>query len=500
VQSYAQLFADEPSIIHKPIVTIINPITIMQITTHTPRQALLWSLSVVILFLATSLPPAFAGVSSTTVATYTYPRVMLQPTEFAFRANGRDVTVYQTSAGPFAAFSCNGSVDIEIDLPPGNYGSLTVSPLKHGIGHKINGNRLSFQIPGPILLAVMVDLEPIFYIYANPPENNTPDPNDPEVLYFRAGQVYEVGDLELKSNQTLYIEGGAVVRGALQATNQQNVRIAGYGILDGSYFSFPEQRRSILLENCKNAIIEDIIMIEPTSWMIVLGLCDSVVVRNVKQLGSVTTSDGVDIVGSRHIRVENSFLRNGDDCVAIKSFDLSRYERKATLNYSRDVYDIDVVGCIMISYLGGHAFEIGHELTTDKISNIRFRDCDVLGIHGHGGVFGINNADRALVTDILYEDIRIEHYYNKLVNLRVIKSRFHRDEKRGQVRNITFRNIDVANSPYNPGYSTSVIGGYDASHTVENVVFENFRINGVRVTNGDQMDLFTKQAKKIIFQ
>lgn len=286
--------------------------------------------------------------------------------------------------------------------------------------------------------------------------------------YFKAGQVYEVGELRLKDNETLYIEGGAVVRGCVRATSASNVRIAGNGVLDGGFYTRGiDGRRPIVLEDCKKSVIENIIMIEPTSWMIVLGLCEQVTVRNVKQLGSLGSTDGVDIVGSRQIRIENCFLRNGDDCVVIKSLDLSKNKFDATLDYSRDVDDIEVTGCAFLAYLGGQAMEIGHELRTNNITNIRFRDCDVLGVHGQGGVFGIHNTDRGHVSNVLFENIRVEHYYNKLVDFRIIKSRYYKDEERGQIRDVVLRNIDVTVSQFNPGYSISTIGGYDAKHQVK---------------------------------
>ncbi|NJK86230.1 MAG: hypothetical protein HC906_09920 [Bacteroidales bacterium] len=150
--------------------------------------------------------------------------------------------------------------------------------------------------------------------------------------------------------------------------------------------------------------------------------------------------------------------------------------------------------------MGGQALEIGHELRTSTIKNVRFIDCDILGVHGYGGVFGIHNADRATVTDILYENIRVEHHYNKLIDMKVVKSMWGKDEERGQIRNIVFRNIDVAISQYNPGYSPSLIGGFDSKHTVENVTFENFRLNGKLVRSADELDLYVKQAHKITFK
>jgi hypothetical protein len=144
--------------------------------------------------------------------------------------------------------------------------------------------------------------------------------------------------------------------------------------------------------------------------------------------------------------------------------------------------------------------EIGHELRTGSVRDIRFRDCDVLAVHGHGGVFGIHNADRAMVSDVLYEDIRVEHHYEKLVDFRIVESRWSKDEERGQIRNVTLRNIDVAISVFNPGYSCSLIGGLDAQHRIEHVSFENFRRAGKPVTCADEMDLYCKQSNGITFR
>jgi hypothetical protein len=438
-------------------------------------------------------------VSSTTVETYHYPRIIPRSSDYKVFANDQEVLVYQTSAGPFAAFSCDGAVQIEVKLPR-VFKKISISPARHGIEPQVEGDKLRFKVPGPTMLAVMVDEHPVLYVYANPLEQDKPDPADPSVKYFKAGQVHEVGQLRLQSNETLYIEGGAVVRGSVIATSAENVKISGHGVLDGGYYKGLKSHRSIIYEGCRNSVVENIIMIEPTSWMIVLGLSEHITVRGVKQLGYVSTSDGVDIVGSRHILVENCFLRNGDDCIAIKAFDMGRYEKSLTLNLAGDVEDVEVRGCIALVNLGGSAFEIGHELTTGSVKNIRFRDCDVLGAHDQAGVFGIHNTDRAVVSNILYEDIRVEHYYNKLIDLRVIKSRYHRDEQRGQIRDVVFRNINVTVSPYNPGYSVSIIGGYNAKHTVENVLFDNFRLNDEKVLNGDQLDLFVKQVKGIRYK
>jgi hypothetical protein len=262
----------------------------------------------------------------------------------------------------------------------------------------------------------------------------------------------------------------------------------------------PADSISILLEGCSRAVVEDIVVIEPSAWMVVLGACQDVLVRNIKELGEPAGSDGIDIVGSRQIRVENCICRSGDDCVVIKSLDLRPHDPDAALDYSLDVHDIQISGCALLSNRGGQTMEIGHELRTASVSDIRFLDIDVLGVHQFGAPFGIHNADRATVSDVIYENIRVEHHYDKLVDFRIIKSRWSRDSERGSIRNITLNNIDVAISVYNPGYTCSLIGGYDAQHGIEHIQFNNFRLNGKPALSADDLDLYCKHAIDISFR
>jgi hypothetical protein len=440
------------------------------------------------------------SVDTGRVITYLYPSDSPTSQTCQVRAAGRDVFVYHTSAGDFAAFAFEGAIEMEI-ATPAPVKDVRVTPARLQIAPEIDGNKIRFQLGHPAHLLIEIDgLEQLF-LYADLPDTNPPPPEAPGVHYYRAGQVYDAGEIRLRDRETLYIEGGAVVRGCIRATSAEGVRIAGYGILDGGIYKLGDRRRrSILLEGCRNSRVEDIIIIEPSAWMVVLGACDHVTVRNIKELGEPGGSDGIDIVGSRHIRVENCMCRSGDDCVAIKSLDLRPHDRDATMDYAMDVQDIEITGCVFLSNRGGQAMEIGHELRTALVSDIRFRDIDVLGVHQFGAPFGIHNADRATVSNVTYENIRVEHHYDKLVDFRIIKSRWSQDIERGQIRDVTLRNIDVVVSIYNPGYTCSLIGGYDAQHTIEHVRFENFRIAGKPATSPDDLDLYCKHAEGIVFK
>lgn len=271
-------------------------------------------------------------------------------------------------------------------------------------------------------------------------------------------------------------------------------------MLDGSYYAGSGERpRTLLVEGCQQVLIRDLIIIEPQSWTLMLYSSQDVTIDNIKELSTGGGSDGIDIVGCRRVRVQNCMLRNGDDAVVIKSFAIPKYKELPNKNW-QGVDDVEVRNCALQVHLGGQIFEIGHELSQGDIGNIRFIDCDVMGAHGQSGVFGIHNADGAVVSNVLYENIRVNHYYNKLVDIRVIQSRYGYSGEVGNVNDVIFRDIDVSVSKYNPGYSISLIGGYDAKHKVKNVRFENFKMNGKRVENADQLDLFTKQAEGITFR
>jgi len=442
-----------------------------------------------------------SGITGSQVITYCYPRSMPFSADFKVKAGGRDVEVIKTSVGPFSAFACEGPVEVSIETVSAAK-HVRIAPARHKIKAEITRNRVTFTLPRPMQLLIEIDDREQFFLFANPIEASAPSPTDAGVQYFKAGQIYEVGELRLNNNETLYIEGGAVVRGSIRATNAKNVRICGQGVLDGSYYrQGVEGTRSIVLENCRDSRVEGIIMIEPSSWMFVLGACQNVTVSNVKELGYISGGDGLDIVGSKHIHVENCFFRNGDDCIVLKSLDLRGNIHEATLDFSCDVEDIEVTGCSLMTSRGGQVFEIGHELRTANIKDIHFHDCDVLEVRDYGAPFGIHNADHATISNVLFEDIRVEHHYNKLIDFRIFQSRWSRDKQRGQIRNITLRNIAVVVSEFNSGYTVSVIGGCDAEHTVDHVNFENFRMNGKPATSGDDIFLFTNaHASNISFR
>jgi len=237
-----------------------------------------------------------------------------------------------------------------------------------------------------------------------------------------------------------------------------------------------------------------IALLGPSSWMVCLGGCKDVSVAGVRQLGVEYGTDGVDVVGCQNVGITGCCLHNGDDNIAIKAVSASAEQR-----WDHPVANIRISRSMFYNTKGGSAMEIGYETRTARIADVVFEDIDVLGVHNHGSVFGIHNGDRAIVENILWENIRVEHHYDKLVDFRNLFSRWNHDQQRGHIRDITLRNIHVHSSIFNPGYTLSVIAGYDAEHAVERVHFEDFQLQGKTVVNADQLDLVTRHARQITF-
>ena len=113
-------------------------------------------------------------------------------------------------------------------------------------------------------------------------------------------------------------------------------------------------------------------------------------------------SDGTDLSSCQDVELTNSFYQAGDDCIVIKSLSFlpNTYP-------NMDVNNILIQGCTLLNYNWGSPLEIGYELQCNSVSNITYRDCDILRAGGRGAALSIHNTDPAIVENVLYEYILI---------------------------------------------------------------------------------------------
>ena len=434
------------------------------------------------------------------ITAHKFPSAFPRSREYLIEINGESVDVLKCDLGSFAIAAVVGeAAHIKIRSLSGDFTSATIHPRRLGVAVQVVDSRtVTFSLP---------EATPVFFrgeglsdLYLLLHDREDQPPSDPSILRIPAGEIVEVPLVNLEGFNGLHIEAGAVLRTRLVAIERTNLRITGQGIFDGSFYTREKDGcvPSIVLDRCHGTTIADITMVNPAGWMILLGASDQCTVRNVRQLGKVISSDGIDVVGSSDVLIEDCFISNNDDCVAVKAFTVGKNNLDATqVDGNRNVRNVAVRRCVFHNGPAGNAMEVGHELTVDSVCDIRFQDIDVLAVHGTGAVFAIHNGDHATVENILFEDIRIEHCYDKLIDFRVMKSRFNTDPERGRFRNVILRDIAWTTTIYNLGYTISIIGGWDAQHGIENVLLQNFRIDGRTITSLDDIELFTRHAPDI---
>ena len=276
--------------------------------------------------------------------------------------NGRAAFVHATAECSFVTGETVGPVEVTVRVIP-EVRAATIRPTRLGIGATVDGGAVSFTVPGPMHVAVElqgVPGVPEVYLFLDAPDDDKPDPADPKVRFFEAGRVHEVGWLTVEAGQSIYIEGGAVVRGGLHLVDAHGVSVRGRGLLDGSAFDAAVGRRKMIVaERCHDLLIEGITMVRPSFWMVHLGDCERATVRGIKQVGEVVSSDGIDIVGSRGVTVEGCFLRNNDDCVVVKSLASREGEGYQRYDHRGDVSGVRVRGCTFYNASAGNAMEVG---------------------------------------------------------------------------------------------------------------------------------------------
>ena len=471
-----------------------------------------------------------AGLAS--VEIYPFPHGVGPAKDFVVTVNGRETFVYDSPVGAFVVFGASAAVEVKIKLTDLDVKHVDVRPLQHGITPAIFASTVTVQVPVAASLSVEFNgnLKRPLFIFANVPGGQKPDPASPGVRYFRGGSVYSVGEVELKDNDEVYVEGGAIVKGSFRATGARNVVIHGPGIIDGTGVRGEEDyrvavknyrhwRNLVHFVDSERVRVEDVVLFNSNTWNIVPDRSSHVTIDRVKILCGNPSDDGIDILQSSDVTIRNSFIRSKDDCIAIKSLFETHPEKRTAR--------VRVEDCVFWSAEWGNALEIGFETLSPVIEDVAFRNCSV--IHKEGGaVFSIHNTDYASVKNIRYENIEVEDAHDKLIDLGIFVSLFSKDnpydvdefrqshslpgvwnnalrippgqEKffsagRGQIGNISFDGIRVhGNFPF------SVINGYDDDHLVNGVSIRNFEVNGQAIERVEDAKLYLKFSGGIRFE
>jgi hypothetical protein len=356
-------------------------------------------------------------------------------------------------------------------------GSFNVKPV-------VNGNTVTIDLSQPrhLTLEINGDYVNSLHLFANPPEKDAPSPDDPNVIYFGPG-IHEITHMEVGSGKTVYVAGGAVVRGVIGPDEKfgissysglrtytptlvlkgSNITLRGRGIIDGSRST--THARNLVVVDGQDIRLEGVILRDSSTWTIPVRRSDRVHISNVKLIGYRANSDGIDVCNSRDVTIEDCFIRTLDDLIVVKTFkDQGPAQR------------IVARRCVLWNEVA-HALSIGAELR-ENVDDVLFEDCDVIRDKGREWVLRVYHCDSARISNVRFENIRVEES-RRFMSLWIGQASWSRDAERGTIRDITFRNISLRGKP------VIEFRGFDREHDIAGVLIENVTVDGRPLTAGE---------------
>lgn len=428
----------------------------------------------------------------------------------------------QTETAPLLMLEADEDVRITVTYKYAP-SEVLIRPLIRGVDATIKGNTATFTLTCAGAYTVEADgFHEALHIFLNPIRNFKERTSLAKtVLRYGAG-VHNIGNVELFSNTTVIIDRDAYLYGSFFAAGANNISICGYGVIDGggdirgedtrliphSYdFAWPSERAELIsaLEkynvqkgilrfyNCKGIRVEGVCLRDASTFAAVMANCTDIVLDNIKTVGMWKyNSDGIDLFNSSDAVIRNCFLRNFDDCIALKGICGWDY-----WNLENILVEKCVTWCDW-----GRNLEIGAETNAPAYRNIIFRDCDC--IHGSTIFCDIQHHNCADICNVTFEDIRCEYTKHQLGDVYqedmnkpypyTLKhpvlcgafiydmGLFSKNRHNGNIHDITFRNITVIHDSDGIPNPEIILQGISEEYKVRRVCIDNINKNGKRLT------------------
>ena len=255
---------------------------------------------------------------------------------------GKQRPINQSESAGFVSFSADEEVEIRVKRKK-SFDNAIIRPLSKNVAvDAVNGEAVfKLKNPGNYVLE-FGDSHNVLHIFFNEIKEY-PDA-EKATMHFGPGMHFP-GVIYLRDNDTVYIDENAVVFGSIYSMGAKNVRIYGGGVLDNSceerltencYENFT--KGTFRIYNCENIDVSDIILTNSSTWVMSMFNCKNIHIDNVKIVGHWRyNTDGIDIVNSENVRIENCFIRSFDDTISIKAI----YE------YPNPIQNIMVDNCVM---------------------------------------------------------------------------------------------------------------------------------------------------------
>ena len=428
---------------------------------------------------------------------------------------------YQQYNMGFAMFTDDFKEPVKVRVTKKDgFNSVCARPTSYGIEmQRCSNKKVEFTITDPgKKISVEFDGDRMQNLFILPDLPDADIPEGDNVIYYGPG-IHDAGEIKLEwwNNATIYIDSEAIVYGRIVANRCDSLTIRGRGILCSSKENHGEGRKpQIETYACNHLTIEGIMLRDTPNWTIKVVGSDHVHVNNIKEIGWIMNSDGMDFLCCRHVLVENTFQRNYDDNVTIKAFNASpEYIRKNSETDGSykdwtigmvegldkfDVYDIEVRNCVFWADKA-HNMLVGPESRGIPFSNIRFTGNVVLENRQNDkvypGTMAVMIADNGTFSDITFSDIEVEDINGGKVLCIQFTNAWAYGNKYGQwAKNITIEKIR-----YKGHRSTaSKIYGLNSTQKIDGVKISDFTVNGEKILHPNTNLDVNEYVENIVFE
>lgn len=445
---------------------------------------------------------SFNAYAASNVVIYPAPESL--PTQyrsgdFSILVNNQSVPVYASGKNAwgntvsYASFDFSGSISVKVSMNF-SFSSYKLIPNSLGISGQRQNNTITFNLDQPENVTVLLDGNyqgRVLHLFAQAPEIDQPSQADSNVIYYAPG-YYDLSNqapIKLNAGQTLYIAGGAVVRGRFLIQDTSQVVVRGKGILMNDYSSNDGYDNvPLVLKRSSNVSIRDLIITRDIgAWNAFMWRCGFVDVSNLKVIGTkYASSDGFDIANSHDVTFDHVFIRSCDDSVAIKGTGNSGYNSADNPALSDPDYNITYQNAQLWSD-ANNAIGLGAETVAGYYDNIKFSNIDILYNYDDlnypnqltdRSAINICALNATNISNVTFENIRLEKG-KRLIGIDMADDFWFGSLKGnwswpGSISNIQYRNIES----YSDGSNEIRIYGRDDNHIVSNVTLENIKING----------------------
>ena len=414
-------------------------------------------------------------------------------TPYRVKCSGMDLAKAALQEHPvcLSSLEVDGPFEIIVQWSGGTINKAEILPSIYKIDVEILGQdsvRFTMETPRDVMLLLNGNKWTTLHLIINPIDHNAPTCDTKDIWYFgpgiNNGEAYQSvvdGKLRVPSGKTVYLSRGAFLTAGLHFKDVDSAGVCGPGFIyhPGKSSNFRmEQHGAILIENSRNISVRDVTAVTAKGFAFLAGGSKGVTVSRYRSFSSEGNGDGLHFLATSDVKIEKSFIRSSDDCIAINC---DRWEyHGSSENYTVDdcVLLADVAHPILV---GTH----GDPERSSSIRNIKVSSVDILDHEEpqvwYQGCIALNAGDGNLLENLSFTDIRVRRITKgQLVNIRVMQNAMWTTGPGRGVRNITFENLELSSGMSENVYPSQILG-YDRARCIEGITFKNLMIEGKKI-------------------